>query len=175
MIDYLHTRQLRRTVGAAGIAFAALLSGAPAFAQFSAPYDPDFAPSETPAPAPAPAPAAKPAPEPAPATTAPAAPPAGTKRTFRLIERADPDHVLDSGAAPAKPAAPSREYSLERFLRVRDAVERGEEPGVEGAPAVGPGWTLPVAEVEVSTNAPKPPPPEVELPTYGTSLSVTGR
>ncbi|MBI3565495.1 MAG: hypothetical protein HY079_09895, partial [Elusimicrobia bacterium] len=163
-------------VGAAGIAFAAVLAGAPAFAQFSTPYDPDFAPSEAPAPAPAPRPSPSPAPaaEPAPAT-APAAP-AGPRRTFKLIERADPNHVLDQGtAAPVKPAAPSTEYSLDRFLRVRDAVERGEEPGAEERPALGPGWTAPVADLSLSTEAPKAPPPEVELPTYGTSLSVTGR
>ncbi|MFI5349459.1 MAG: hypothetical protein ACHQ2Z_07940 [Elusimicrobiota bacterium] len=82
---------------------------------------------------------------------------------------------LASTAAPQGAPSPSSEYSLERYQRVRAAVDRGEEPGAEPVGPLGPGWTAPVVGVEVSTEAPKPPPPEVELPTYGTSLSVTGR
>ncbi len=166
-------------VGVAGIALLATLAAVPSRAQFSAPYDPDFAPAEPPAPAPAPKPAPAPAPPP---ETAPAPPPptpvvvapGPRKQTFQLLPRADPNHILDATSAPAKPAR-SGEYSMERFLRVRDAVDRGEEPGAEEQPVLGPGWTAPVVDISYSTAAPKAPPPEVELPTYGTSLSVTGR
>ncbi len=66
------------------------------------------------------------------------------------------------------------EYDADRFRRVRDAVDRGEEPGEERV--AGPdGRPIDIADVELSTAAAKLPPPEVELPTYGTSLSVTGR
>jgi hypothetical protein len=165
-------------VGVAGLAFMAALAAAPAFAQFSAPYDPDFAPSpvEQPAAPPPPeAPAAAPG-ETAPVVIVPAAP-GRAKNVFRLFERPAAGHILEplasTAAAPGAPS-PSTEYSLERFQRVRAAVDRGEEPGAEQT-ALGPGWTAPVVGVDVSTEAPKPPPPEVELPTYGTSLSVTGR
>lgn len=162
-------------VGVAGLLICGALSAAPSFAQFSTPYDSDFAPAEQPA-APAPAPQT-PAPAPAePAVIVPAGP-GGVKPVFQLIERADPNHILgaEESTAPARgAAAPSTEMTLERFRRVRDAVDRGEEPGAEQT-AMGPGWTVPGADLSVSTEAPKPPPPEVELPTYGTSLSVTGR
>jgi hypothetical protein len=175
-------------VGAAGLALSAILAVPTAFAQFSTPYDPDFAPtpSEAPAPAPAaPAPTPFSAPEPAPSvpqTEEPVAPvtvPVGAaKSPFRLVDRADPNHVLEplrpspaSGGAPA----PSTEMTLSRYQRVRDQVDRGEEPGSEPTNAPGPGWTASIPDLSISTEAPKPPPPEVELPTYGTSLSVTGR
>jgi hypothetical protein len=185
LIDILHPRQLRRMVGVAGIALLATLSAVPSHAQFSAPYDPDFAQPETPAPAPKPSPAPPPAPAPQTAPPPPSTPttpttpvittPGAPKQTFQLVPRSDPNHILESTNAPVKPA-PSGEYSMDRFLRVRDAVDRGEEPGSEEQqPALGPGWTAPVVDIAISTNAPKPPPPEVELPTYGTSLSVTGR
>jgi hypothetical protein len=179
-------------VGVAGLAFMAALAASPAFAQFTAPYDPDFAPVEqpaTPAP-PAPAPTPVPAPILVPAvqigtTTAPAQAPAtapvlstGPKHVFHLIDRTDSGHILEplaSTAAPAGAAPASTELTLERFQRVRAAVDRGEEPGTEVQSNLGPGWTAPVVGVEISTEAPKPPPAEVELPTYGTSLSVTGR
>lgn len=169
----------------AGLALAAALAVAPARAQFTAPYDPDFAPvpAEQPAEQPAPAPQAQPA---APGETAApneAAPPVlvvpgRAKNVFRLFDRADASHILEPLAASTAPAqgqpSPSTEYSLERFQRIRAAVDRGEEPGTEVNP-LGPGWTAPVVGIEISTEAPKPPPPEIELPTYGTSLSVTGR
>jgi hypothetical protein len=189
LIDFLLPRRPRRTLGAAGLALAAILAGAPARAQFSAPYDPDFAPSasgqsSSPTPAPAAAPAS---PTPVPSGTAPAPAPfvptwtgpkpaAGGPR-FQLLPRADVLHILDQAASTAPAAAapaPAAAFTLERFRRVRDEVDRGEEPGSEH-PQLGPGWSAPVAEIAVSTAAPKPPPPEVELPTYGTSLSVTGR
>ncbi len=164
----------------AGLAFLAVLAAVPAFAQFSAPYDPDFAPTEQPAPA---TPAPSPVPTTAPTETAPAvfvtpAASTQTKNGFHLFPRPDAAHILEplaSTAAAPGAAAPSTEYSLERFQRVRAAVDRGEEPGTEQQTGLGPGWTAPVVGIDVSTEAPKPPPPEVELPTYGTSLSVTGR
>jgi hypothetical protein len=158
-------------VGVAGFALLAALAAAPAFAQFSAPYDPDFPP------VPAQQQAAPQAPEePAPGETTP---PGRTKNVYRLFDRTDSSHVLEplasTAAAPGAPS-PSTEYSLERFQSVRAAVDRGEEPGVEQQQAaLGAGWTAPVVGVDISTEAPKAPPPEVELPTYGTSLSVTGR
>ncbi|MFI5360745.1 MAG: hypothetical protein ACHQ49_02145 [Elusimicrobiota bacterium] len=186
MIDFLQSRRLGRTFGAAGLACLAVLAGAPAFAQFSTPYDPDFAPSaQQPAPPPTAPPAAS-APAAAeaapPALVVPAAP-ARSRGAFRLFDRSDADHILEPlastaaavSAAPSEGAPPqSTEYSLARFQRVHAAVDRGEEPGEE-ASLLGPGWSAPVVGVEVSTEAPKPPPPEIELPTYGTSLSVTGR
>ncbi|MDE2491134.1 MAG: hypothetical protein KGM24_09815 [Elusimicrobia bacterium] len=108
---------------------------------------------------------------------APLLPAAAGRPTFQLLPRPAGAGILETyestAAAPGESAPPAG-YSLERYQRVRAAVERGEHPGEEQA-AVGPGWTAPVPEVAVSTEAPKPPPPEVELPTYGTSLSVTGR
>src|SRR5205823_5728244 len=63
------------------------------------------------------------------------------------------------------------EYSQAKWNTARLHIEQGISPSdlgpVEFVSGVGP---LPVA-----IEAPKPPPPEVELPTYGTSLSVTGR
>lgn len=186
MIDNRNPRQLRRMVGVAGLALWAALAAASASAQFSAPYDPDFAPAP-----------AQPAPPPVPPPPPPQAPPSGTlpppsnapmivpvpggKQVFQLAPRGAAGGILEPLTASTQPARgakppPSTEYSMERFLRVREQVERGEEPGTESTTAeLGPGWTPPVTEISISTNAPKPPPPEVELPTYGTSLSVTGR
>lgn len=172
-------------VGVAGLAFMAALAVAPAYSQLTTPYDPDFAPTPTETTAPETAPAPAPAPpqaQPQTSETAPVLvvppPPGRTKNVFRLFDRPDAAHVLEPlvSSAPAKgaPPSPSTEYSLERFQRIRAAVDRGEEPGTEET-ALGPGWTAPVVGIEISTEAPKPPPPEVELPTYGTSLSVTGR
>ncbi|MBI4371809.1 MAG: hypothetical protein HY552_05885 [Elusimicrobia bacterium] len=171
----------RKALGAAGFALLAGLFFSPAAAQLSAPYDPDFAPppEEQAAPAPTQAPAPEPAtaPEPPsgleplrPAQVLPAAPAA----PFLLRPRADAGRVLGAEAA-APAAAPAAGYSIERFQRVRDAVDRGENPGE--AATLGPGYGAPplLPELAVSTSAPKPPPPEVELPSYGTSLSVTGR
>ena len=171
-------------LGVAGLAFAAALAAAPAYAQFSAPYDPDFAPVPTTSPAEQPAPATPPLTQPSergeaatPVLIVPRAP-GRAKAVFRLFDRADSAHILEplasTSAAPGEAPSPSTEYSLERFQRIRAAVDRGEEPGTEQT-ALGPGWTAPVVGIDVSTEAPKPPPPEIELPTYGTSLSVTGR
>lgn len=158
-----------------------------AASQFETPYDPDFAPppaQEQPAPAPQP----EPAPAPETGEPAPTQPPAGAPKAsdFKLYERGPggffggPPPALST--APARPARDPRQvregmkpitYDAERFRRVRDAVDRGEEPGEERVTVDG--RVVPIADLELSTDAPKPPPPEVELPTYGTSLSVTGR
>lgn len=161
----------------AGLLLWGALSAGPSSAQFSTPYDPDFAPSSQPAAkpkAPDAAPTAAPAAEPVVIQPPPAA---GGKSAFHLLDRQDPEHILEAveSTAPANGRpAPSTEMTLERFRRVRDAVDRGEEPGVEKV-VLGPGWVAPGVDLSISTEAPKPPPPEVELPTYGTSLSVTGR
>ena len=118
-----------------------------------------------------PEPAAQP---PAAEPAEPIAPTGAAKPVFQLIGRPDPSRILEPApeGAPIAPAPPTG-YSVERFKHVRDQVERGEEPGV--APGgLEPGLGLP-GDVAFSTDAPKPPPAEVELPTYGTSLSVTGR
>ena len=162
------------------------LATVPARAQFSAPYDPEFAPSEQqPAPAPSPAPAPAPSPDqPTPAPTEPDVPP---PPDVQLIERAPGAGFLTPAETPAQQAAPARDprevhttmggiqFDPARFHRVREAVERGEEPGDERVAGPGGPALLPGEGVDLSTAAPKPPPPEVELPSYGTSLSVTGR
>jgi len=177
--DFIFSRHIRRTVGACGLILAASLLLRPASAQFTAPYDPDFAPAPQEKPAPAP----QTSPEPSPAEPAPAAPPSepapsapgpSAQPGFRLLDRADPNRILEpSTETPAPAAAAPAGYSIERFKQVRERVERGEEPGAEALP-LEPGQGLPEG-VAYSTAAPKAPPPEVELPTYGTSLSVTGR
>ncbi|MEK7384773.1 MAG: hypothetical protein AAB262_16020, partial [Elusimicrobiota bacterium] len=100
------------------------------------------------------------------------APAGAAKPVFHLRDRPAPNRILEPADAPAAPAAPSG-YSIDRFKQVRDQVDRGEEPGFEPG-SVAPGMGLP-GGVAYSTDAPKPPPAEIELPTYGTSLSVTGR
>ncbi|MDE2038986.1 MAG: hypothetical protein KGO96_00060 [Elusimicrobia bacterium] len=152
---------------------------------FSLPYDPDFSQpqSEEPA-APSPAPtaatpsAAAPSTAPSAAAERPWAPRLPFAGPFLLLDRTDPNHILEQPEAPA-PAAKSfadfeqglkgLKYSQGEYDQVRDQQERGLQPGEEaaGAPAS--------PESVSSAPAPKPPPPEVELPAYGTSLSVTGR
>ncbi|UPT73617.1 MAG: hypothetical protein M0D55_17425 [Elusimicrobiota bacterium] len=184
--------RLRRTIGVASLALLAGLAAYPALAQFSAPYDPDFASEKKPEPAPQPS---EPEPEPAPAETAPepafVAPPAEVEGpSFRLLDRPDGAGFLTPAPEPSASTEPARaprdpgevragmtaaQYDAARFSRVREQVDRGEEPGEERVS--GPGGPLLVdqQDVSLSTSAPQPPPPEVELPTYGTSLSVTGR
>lgn len=169
----------RRKRGPFLLALLASLAAGPAAAQFSTPYDPDFAPaSPTP-----PEPAARP---PAASTeTAAAAEPVPIlipstpgKPVFLLLERRDPEHILPaeetSTAAPAAVAPPAG-LTLDRYWKVRDAVDRGEQPGQGGVENPEQALVTETGAVAVSTAAPKPPPPEIELPTYGTSLSVTGR
>ncbi len=154
------------------------LRASPAAAQFETAYDPDFAPEP-------------------PSTSAAVAPAKSTETVtvqvlipnppkapvFELIPRADPDRILEPEASTAAattagtPASPSPEagMTVDRFVKVRDAVDRGEKPGTGGTDNPEESTITETGAVAVSTEAPKPPPPEIELPTYGTSLSVTGR
>jgi hypothetical protein len=155
-------------------------------AQFSAPYDPDFAPAakeDSRAPR-----REESSTEPAPSDEAAAEVPAviPAQGPFLLIDRADPNKLLEPEAEDAvAPLEPTEvdfldferdlkpfEYTEERFRKVRQDVDEGREPGrvFDGE------LVTPLEEIALSTaDAPRPPPPEVELPTYGTSLSVTGR
>ena len=154
------------------------LAWMPARAQFNTPYDSDFAPepaAKTEAPAPD-APLAEPSGPVAPEGAAP----------YQLLDRPQGAGFLTPApAASTEPAKAPRDpgevraemapiqYDPARFERVREQVDRGEEPGAERPEGDGP--LLVNEDIFLSTAAPKPPPPEVELPTYGTSLSVTGR
>lgn len=175
----------------ASLAAIAGLAAFPALAQFGAPYDPDFAPApekksepakSEPSVEPEPAPPSAPAAEP----VAPGAP-AGAPTSYQLLERPDgagfltppPAASTESAKTPRDPGEVRAgmtpvQYDASRFERVREQVDRGEEPGTERTSPDG-GPLLINDDVALSTAAPKPPPPEVELPTYGTSLSVTGR
>ena len=175
--NLLSTR-FKRFIGAATLAIFAGLAALPALAQFDAPYDPDFAPPPAAKQAPAaPVPAEEPVIE---------AVPGAQDAPFRLLDRPDGAGFLTPApAASTEPAKIPRDpgevragmtpvqYDPARFERVREQVDRGEEPGADRS-ADG-GSQIVDTDVFLSTAAPKPPPPEVELPTYGTSLSVTGR
>jgi len=176
----LDFQRLRRAGGALGFALAAMLAARPASAQFSTPYDPDF-PSPPPAPAASTGPAAQ---NPPTASTSAAetpveilVPAAAQRPTFLLIPRADPNSLLEIEAStePAVSTAAAAGLSVERFLHVRDAVDRGEHPGEGGIQNPEEETVTETGAIAISTGAPKPPPPEIELPTYCTSLSVTGR
>ena len=157
----------------ASLAIFAGLAAFPALAQFSAPYDPDFAPAPGTKTEPAkPAPAEEPVVEPAPGTTT---------EPYRLLDRPEGGGFLTPApAVSTEPAVVPRDpgevragmtpiqYDASRFERVREQVDRGEEPGEERGPDGGPLFAG--EDILLSTSAPKPPPPEVELPTYGTSL-----
>ncbi len=168
----------------ASLAIVASLGAFPALAQFGAPYDPDFAPAPPPSEAPAPAPATL---EPLPPEQEPEGPLPADGEPFNLLDRpAGAGFLTPAPAVSTEPAKAPRDpgevragmtpiqYSPTRFELVREQVDRGEEPGQERTGPDG-GPLLVNEDVFLSTNAPKPPPPEVELPTYGTSLSVTGR
>ncbi len=165
--------RLRLAAAALALALVGFFRTQPATAQFATPYDPDFPSAPEAAPAASTAPAAAqppveiliPAPHPAP--------------TYLLIPRADVDHVLEveeSTAAAAAPVeAPEAALTMERFRKVRAAMDRGENPVQAGIMFPDQQLITETGAIEISTAAPKPPPPEIELPTYGTSLSVTGR
>ncbi|MFA6031102.1 MAG: hypothetical protein WC969_14700 [Elusimicrobiota bacterium] len=194
-----------------------------AFAQFSPPYDPDFAASaplsrptgdrttSLPAASDSGAGAAGSASEgaaaeapPAPETSAASAPveraPDGTiilppppstplpdalrdSGPFLLLDRADPSRIFE---APASTAAktrrdfaefvsgltPFRAPDQKAWNKMREDVEYGVIPRdeIELPPALPPGY-----DVAYGTGSPQPPRPEIELPSYGTSLSITGR
>lgn len=143
-----------------------------ALAQFSAPYDPDFA-QQSKAPEPEAVPAA--VPEEALPIVIPAA------GTFLLLERTDKDHIFER---PSEATAPQPEhdflkftqdlkpftYSQEKFIQARTGIEQGR------IPAEGEAGELITGETEVSTATTlRPPPPELELPAHQMSLSITGR
>jgi|GEM_PF-446110 len=170
-IDFLDSQRLRRAAAAFILALAGALGSSPASAQFGTSYDPDFAPELSTGPAAAPA-AAEP-PEPVRIILpAPVKPP-----TYQLLPRADQAHVLEpeTSTAAAPGAEPAPVMSVDRFRQVSAAVDRGEKPGEGGIETPETPTVTETGAVAISTNAPKPPPPEIELPTYGTSLSVTGR
>ncbi len=140
-----------------------------------------FGPAAQPTFAPPPNPPAPPA---VAASTAPAPvqivlPVARQAPRYLLIPRADADHVLEpetsTAAATATTPVPDAGMTVDRFRAIRDAVDRGEKPGAVGIETPEQATITETGQVAVSTGAPKPPPPEIELPTYGTSLSVTGR
>ncbi len=172
----MSSSRLRRAAAASAL-FGTFLAAVTARAQvFQTPYDPNFPPP--PAPAAAPQQVAQSTAVEIPAEivipTETAAP------HFLLMPRADIDRVLEveestAAAAPAAAAgAPAAELSLENFRRVKEALDRGINP-IQPAPNNPEEFVTETGEIAISTAAPKPPPPEIELPTYGTSLSVTGR
>ena len=87
---------------------------------------------------------------------------------FELHDR--PFFDIDTSTAPPTPPeelfkeTPPLEYSQERWNKARRIVEE-QEKLLPPAPAA----------VEASSGPPAPKPPELILPEYGTSLSVTGR
>jgi hypothetical protein len=148
-------------------------------AQFSAPYDPDFAPAGKPA-ASSKTEASLPdqAPEELPAVVPAAGP-------FLLLERPDAARIFEQeppSAAQEKPDAQWSEiekklapfeYTQDKHNKVRRDIEEGREPSERRPQEEAP--PLPEGVAVSTETAPRPPPPEIELPTYGTSLSVTGR
>ncbi len=188
----LSPRPSGRVIGVARLALVAALACVPARAQFDAPWDPDFAPApqtKTEEKKPEPKPETEPAqPQPEPEAETPSTAPveAAPAPAFRLYDRPEgggfltpaPDKPEEGPRSPRDPGEVRAgmtpvEYDSSRYDRVRDQVDRGEEPGEERV--AGPGGPGLIEDVSLSTAAPKPPPPEIELPTYGTSLSVTGR
>ena len=147
-------------------------------ADFSAPYDPDFAQPARKSPEPNPSLPQGETPEASPGSPAKTLFP--SDKPFLLLERTDPGHLFET-SAPTSPLEPKSflefegelkpfEYSQQRYNAVREKIERGIEPGGERQEE----YISPFVSIS-SMVAPKPPPPELELPTYGTSLSVTGR
>ncbi|TPW22112.1 MAG: hypothetical protein FD126_18, partial [Elusimicrobia bacterium] len=159
------------------LAAAFALVRAPAFGQWSRPYDPDF-PEETAAEAPAAQPGA-PGDQTNPAGASSAGP-------FLLLDRPDASKPLGGAEPSTRPARDFSEFLLEqkglkvdqdRWNRVREKAEAGTLGDTEfGPPPAPPILDLGTGYVIAgSSEPPKPPTPEVELPTYGTSLSITGR
>jgi len=177
--------------------------GAPASAgDFSTPYDPDFAPSQEqqqrqqeqqnqPTPTPQLPPELAP--------TAPNQPGVSVQleqtppqpklelsmpysKPFLLMDRPDPNHVFEQApsTAPEQPTSFMNweenlkpfQYTQQEYNKVREEIEQGITPGQPKEPGELIGGP---AVLVSSAEAPAPPPPELELPTYGTSLSVTGR
>ncbi|MBI5245291.1 MAG: hypothetical protein HY922_16635 [Elusimicrobia bacterium] len=160
------------------------LACADAQAQFSFPYDPDFASQAPERPAPALQPekeAAAPAEQPA------ARPPEALPEMFRsagpflLLERKDPARIFETAPSCAAPKDFAEflktfepfKFDPSRWDKMREDVEYGVLPREEiELPTLPPPSPY---ELAGSSAAPAPPRPEIELPTYGTSLSITGR
>jgi hypothetical protein len=164
-----------------------------AYAQFSTPWDPDFARQparNVPPSAEEPGAAtAAPAPE-GPAAEAAAAPVVIIPGTgpFLLLDRPDPAHILEPLGPEASPAVavstqPPHEllefavglkpfsYSTERLALARTHLEQGLAPS-EPSPFLG----QEAEELAISTTQSiLPPPPELEMPAQQMSLSITGR
>jgi len=92
---------------------------------------------------------------------------------FLLLDRPDPARLTTTGdeedhgaAEPDLDAIRPVEYSPDSWNSVREQIETGR---------FDPDRFKPVKKVEISTEAPTSPPPEVEFKDSGTSLSVTGR
>ncbi|MBI3299756.1 MAG: hypothetical protein HYZ75_16440 [Elusimicrobia bacterium] len=151
------------------------LARANAYGQFSLPYDPDF-PESAPE---------EPAKEDGTAAEPDTLPPEGVGGPFLLLDRPDPASPLGGSPAAAEPSGDLErflreqrpfEVGQERWNRTRAAVDEGRVPEDE-FPAAPPAYVDAGGEYVIAgaTEPPKPPAPEVELPTYGTSLSITGR
>jgi len=150
-------------------------------AQFSFPYDPDFAQQKAPEKAPEPAPAAAEQPEAPPAPRTPM-PESLRKGPFLLLDRKDASRIFEP--LPAASTAPPKDfdeflrelepfrYSPDAWNKMREDVEYGILPREEIELPPPPSGLY---EVAGATGAPLPPRPELELPTYGTTLSITGR
>ena len=152
-----------------------------AWAQWQTPYDPDF-PSPAGEPAPAKPPLVVQQEQPAVSTETPAAKapavllPAGMR--FLLVDREDPDHFFETaGSTPSLEMSQflsrfkPRELTPRRWQKMRDDYEQSRLPSEEEEEVL----PLPPSEIIVSSTTVAPAPPEVELPSYGTRLSVTGR
>ncbi|MBI5631758.1 MAG: hypothetical protein HY921_12845 [Elusimicrobia bacterium] len=179
----MQVKRLLRLIGLLALVLMRAQAPAPSQAQFSAPYDPDFAAPPSPGkPAAAEETGPGPSTDASPATGLPAEPGAalGTQaQPFLLLERANPEELLER-PAPLEPETEDAdfvdfehqlkafEYRPSQYDEVKSRLERGL-PATE-LPPPGPREFAPVVSA-----APKPPPPEVELPAYGTSLSITGR
>ncbi|MDD5658176.1 MAG: hypothetical protein PHF00_13075, partial [Elusimicrobia bacterium] len=170
-----------RIFGVCALLFTLAASRETALAQFSTPWDPDFAQQPQ-----------KPAPPPAPSTMtleqieaeAPLLIPSAGP--FLLLERPDPGRILETAAEAVPATAPPRlpgnfletvsgmkpfTYTERRFTEARTAVEEGRAPA-EPSPLE----LIPIEEREAyPAAAVKPPPPELELPSQQMSLSITGR
>ncbi|MBI5240681.1 MAG: hypothetical protein HY926_09425 [Elusimicrobia bacterium] len=162
-----------------------------AYAQFSAPWDPDFSQQQPRKDEPSPVREGAPPPEeqgvlPSPeGAEAPVAIIPGSG-PFLLLERPDPGRILEPLEAAAPPAVstqPPHEFldfvaglrpfvfSQDRYAQARTNLDLGRAPG-EPSPFLG----SQAEDLALSTATRLlPPPPELELPAHQMSLSITGR
>ncbi len=111
----MRSRRLLRLLGLSAALLIRAPARVPAWAQFSTPYDADFAPEKAEEPeAPAAAPSAPAAPEEAPQPAVLA--PSGTG-PFLLIDRPDKDHILEQAPPPQPEEKPLDFLDFERKLR----------------------------------------------------------